>query len=270
MHSYMAVNGYLQEVDKNATKVKNQLQELTTNVGGWDQAVSDAQARRDELDQQEITPSETPALIKGNSSYFGSEPAAIALRNRLQAVQPPNGLKRNDSSASLRSEASSVPHLPSPGIPVPQTSKPHTLVDHPDKAISSLAAELSELEAELTSTGQNHIRWPANLTWANYIDYQLLPTLVYELEYPRTDRCDISFGQMFVAHIYRRIRPFYVLEKTIATFGTFFLLYQYTEHYIMPHVPKPGQSFWHSLLDLALPFMVCGKYATYMIVLTAP
>jgi sterol O-acyltransferase len=49
-----------------------------------------------------------------------------------------------------------------------------------------------------------------------------------------------------------------VLEKTIATFGTFFLLYQYTEHYIMPHVPDAsrGQSFARSLLDLALPFMV--------------
>ena len=48
----------------------------------------------------------------------------------------------------------------------------------------------------------------------------------------------------------------YVLEKTIATFGTFFLLYQYTEHYIMPHVPDANQSFAKSLLDLALPFMV--------------
>lgn len=201
MHSYMAFNGYLQEVDKNATKVKNRLQKLTANVGGWDQAVLDSQARRDELDQQEITPSETPALIKGNNSYFGSEPAAIALRNRLQAVQVPNGLKRDNSSTSLRSEASSVPNLPAPGIPVPQIPKPHPLVDHPDKTISSLAVELSELEAELTSTGKNHIRWPANLTWANYVDYQFLPTLVYELEYPRTDRCDFSFELMFVTHI---------------------------------------------------------------------
>jgi sterol O-acyltransferase len=55
------------------------------------------------------------------------------------------------------------------------------------------------------------------------------------------------------------IRPLYVLEKTIATFGTFFLLYQYTEHYIMPHIPQPGQSFIFSFLDLALPFMVCYK-----------
>jgi sterol O-acyltransferase len=188
----MAVNGYLQEVDKKATTVKNRLQKLTTNVGGWDQAVSDAQDRRDELDQQEITPSETPALIKGNSSYFGSEPAAIALRNRLQAVQVPNGLKRDNSSASLHSEASSVTHPPAPAIPIPPIPKPHPLVDHVDKAISSLAVELSELEAELTSTGQNHVRWPANLTWANYVDYQFLPTLVYELEYPRTDRCDFS------------------------------------------------------------------------------
>lgn len=57
------------------------------------------------------------------------------------------------------------------------------------------------------------------------------------------------------------IRPIYVLEKTIATFGTFFLLYQYTEHYIMPHIPDVNQSFAKSLLDLALPFMVSTSRA---------
>jgi len=51
------------------------------------------------------------------------------------------------------------------------------------------------------------------------------------------------------------IRPLYVLEKTVATFGTFFLLYQYTEHYIMPYIPTKEQTFWRSMLDLVLPFM---------------
>lgn len=262
MHSYMAVNGYLQGVDKKATEVRDRLKERTNHVGGWDQAVADARNRREELDQQETTPSETPALAKGGNSYLNSEPAATALRNRLNHLQVPRSIKRNISSNSLAPESPGTPPTPAPMAP-PQ----HPLVDHPDKGISSLALEYSELEGELTSNGKNKVRWPANLTWANYIDYQLLPTLVYELEYPRTDRyvplCTISDSiACLMGHF--RIRPMYVLEKTVATFGTFFLLYQYTEHYIIPNIPQPGQSFWRSLLDLALPFMVCYLILFYL------
>jgi sterol O-acyltransferase len=48
----------------------------------------------------------------------------------------------------------------------------------------------------------------------------------------------------------------YIFEKTVATFGTFTLLYTITEHYIIPLTPTSEQSFWRSMLDLALPFMV--------------
>jgi sterol O-acyltransferase len=189
MHSYMAVNGSLQELDAKATEIEQRLKERAEEVGGWDQAVTDAQARRDELDH-DTTPSETPALVKPGGSYFGTPPAATALRNRLQNLEVPVSIKKSVSATSIHSEASSVVAT----APVPLVSSqltipaPHVLVDHPDKMISGLAHELSELESELTSTGKNQVRWPANLTWWNYIDYQLLPTLVYELEYPRTDR----------------------------------------------------------------------------------
>jgi sterol O-acyltransferase len=69
----------------------------------------------------------------------------------------------------------------------------HTLVDHPDEEISTLARELSELESELTSSGPNRVQWPENITYKNFAVYQLIPTLVYELEYPRTDRCVATF-----------------------------------------------------------------------------
>jgi sterol O-acyltransferase len=185
MHSYMAVNGYLQEVDVKAAEIERKLRERTEKLGGWDQAVSDARTRRDELDQLDTTPSETPALIK-SGSYF-SPPAATALRNRLQNLEVPPSLRRDLSGNSIQSEPSSLP--PAPTLPPPPAiPTPHPLVDHSDKIIATLAHDLSELELELTSTGKNKIRWPANLTWWNYFDYQFLPTLVYELEYPRTER----------------------------------------------------------------------------------
>lgn len=209
MHSYMAVNGYLQTVDEKAIIVERKLRARTEEAGGWEQAVADARARREEMEQEDTTPSETPALvIHGNGprsagkegNYFSQELAATALRNRLQnldvpALNTPNTpamlspsaipLKRRLSAASMNSDSSHIPHGPKEDAILPA---PHVLVDHPDKSISNLARELSDLEVELTSTGKNQVRWPANLTWWNYVDYQLLPTLVYELEYPRTDR----------------------------------------------------------------------------------
>jgi hypothetical protein len=50
----------------------------------------------------------------------------------------------------------------------------------------------------------------------------------------------------------------YIFEKTVATFGTFTLLYTITEHYIIPLTPTSDQSFARSMVDLALPFMVSG------------
>jgi sterol O-acyltransferase len=139
------------------------------------------------------TPSETPALLReGSKSYFsGNGPAATALRHRLQQVA-----KENDNLAAH----SNVRVASSVDVPVPKPTEtkaawtapeplpPHVLVDHPNKEISSLAVQLSEMESELTGTCSHKVRYPANLTWWNYLDFHMLPTLVYELEYPRTDR----------------------------------------------------------------------------------
>ncbi len=47
-----------------------------------------------------------------------------------------------------------------------------------------------------------------------------------------------------------------VLEKIVATLGTFSLIYLITEHYIMPFTPKTGESLARSFINLALPMMV--------------
>jgi len=109
--------------------------------------------------------------------------------------------------------------------------------------------DYSELQGELTSPGPLFVKWPNNISWKNFAVYQLIPTLVYELEYPRTDR----------------IRPLYVVEKTLATFGTFALLYTVTETFILPYTSVPDQSFFRALLDLALPFMIAYLLLFYII-----
>lgn len=82
-----------------------------------------------------------------------------------------------------------------------------------------LLAQIEELSEELTHDG---VTYPANLTLWNYIDYLLVPSLVYDIVYPRT----------------KKIRWWYVFEKTLATFGTFGLMTLIVESYILPVIPK--------------------------------
>lgn len=73
------------------------------------------------------------------------------------------------------------------------------------------------LARELTSPMGN-VTYPRNLTWANYLDYLLCPTLCYELEYPRMP--SINWTSL--------------ISKIIAIFGCIFLLVITSEEFILP------------------------------------
>ncbi|KAL2131143.1 hypothetical protein VTI74DRAFT_5473 [Chaetomium olivicolor] len=92
-------------------------------------------------------------------------------------------------------------------------------------------AQLREdLARELTSPIGN-ITYPANLTWANYVDYLCCPTLCYEIEYPRTDRID--WQNLF--------------SKITAVFGCIFLLTVISEEFILPALVDASQRLDPSL-----------------------
>ncbi len=54
-----------------------------------------------------------------------------------------------------------------------------------DEKISTLAGEMSILRDALVSKGEENVMFPSNVTYFNYLDYLLVPSLVYELEFPR-------------------------------------------------------------------------------------
>ncbi|KAH9066709.1 MBOAT, membrane-bound O-acyltransferase family-domain-containing protein [Lactarius vividus] len=234
MHSYMATNGYLKQVSQQSTELLTQLRDATSRAGGWEKAISEATKRRETLERETDSSTAstssilTPELSDGVSSSYVQVHNPAVLRNRLtQATEP----------ASIADDK-------------PKDLTPRALVDHPDPEISALATEYLELESELVSSGPERVRWPENITLKNFAVYQLIPTLVYELEFPRTNK----------------IRPLYVFEKTVATFGTFALLYTTTETFILPYTnPSPEQSFARTLLDLALPFMLAYLLLFYII-----
>lgn len=183
MHSYMYVNGYLSFVAKDATALLKKLEHEAERVGGWEKAMMAAKSHQQELDAATQrtdsgteTPEGSPAIYEGTAKSYMDVSAASVLRQRLVSTNKIEEISSQDVSRS------------SSPAPEPIVVTPHTLVDHPDQELSRLAKEYSELEAELSSTGPEQVRWPANIGWKKFAVYQLIPTLVYELEYPRTEK----------------------------------------------------------------------------------
>ena len=108
----------------------------------------------------------------------------------------------HDTEADTTSESSSsLPDSPSsndPATDVDQDLSVHrhhrlaseaaaALLQEPATLNSNVpAAEIEELKSDLKC--QNGELWPANVTIANFIDYLIVPSLIYELQYPRTTK----------------------------------------------------------------------------------
>jgi sterol O-acyltransferase len=114
--------------------------------------------------------------------------------------------------------------------------------------------EVDALADELSGTATHSSRaYPNNLTFVDHYKWIPLPTLVYELEYPRSD--SISW--------------LYVAEKLIAMVGVLFVMVQVSQYSIYPVVMKTVemkeqgmplvarfQQFPWLLSDLIFPFMM--------------
>ncbi|KAJ1993875.1 Sterol O-acyltransferase 2 (Sterol-ester synthase 2) [Dimargaris cristalligena] len=107
--------------------------------------------------------------------------------------------------------------------------------------------EIAELNSELAL---GDTKYPANVTFLNYVDYLFVPALVYEIYYPRTDK----------------IRPEYLAEKICATFGVFTLLHVTFENYIIPILGElPHISMAMTILELITPVMIAYLLVFYII-----
>ncbi|KHN96174.1 uncharacterized protein MAM_06022 [Metarhizium album ARSEF 1941] len=112
-----------------------------------------------------------------------------------------------------------------------------------------------------TSSDPN-MAYPNNLTFRGHYEWIPLPTLVYELEYPRSQ--DVSWK--------------YVVEKLVAMVGVLFVMNQVAQYSIYPVVMKTVQmkesglplatrfqEFPLLLLDLIFPFMMEYLLVWYLI-----
>ncbi|KAJ3410497.1 hypothetical protein HDV05_003687 [Chytridiales sp. JEL 0842] len=131
-------------------------------------------------------------------------------------------LKKTDGDSSKKGESPT------------ETTSP---VDR-ETRINEILSQMGALKTELFKPS---VSFPNNITLLNFVDYMLVPTLVYEMEYPRTPK----------------FRPLYFLEKCLATIGTLILLYITVDQYIHPTLQITKElDFFTSLMRLITPFTV--------------
>ncbi|EPS29101.1 hypothetical protein PDE_04050 [Penicillium oxalicum 114-2] len=131
-----------------------------------------------------------------------------------------------------------------------------------DTLKSLLIREIDVLSEGLRGRYAPTSQYPRNLSAGNFCEFLMLPTLVYELEYPRTE--SIDWG--------------YVVEKVIATFATIFVMIVVSQYWIYPVVMRTVQmkeqgwtvqqrlrEFPWVLSDLLFPFMMEYLLAFYVI-----
>ncbi|KAL1838158.1 hypothetical protein VTJ49DRAFT_2984 [Mycothermus thermophilus] len=98
-------------------------------------------------------------------------------------------------------------------------------------------AQLREVLARELTSPIGNITYPANLTWANYVDYIFCPTLCYEIEYPRNDK--INWPNLF--------------SKIAAVFGCISLLTLISEEFILPALVDASRRLDPSLRPESTP-----------------
>ena len=142
-----------------------------------------------------------PAKVKKESGDISSGSSTSPSKD--SSPERSQGLRRR---SIMKAATASTPKREGTGMPQPDPDLPHgtslepshnsmahsprepnVLAYSSDEKIAVLARNIDMMEDELRSNGSNGLVWPQNVTYRNYFDYMFFPTLVYQLEYPRTE-----------------------------------------------------------------------------------
>lgn len=217
-HSYAFYNGYLSEAYKTREVLRRRLKQLENT--------SPVQ-----------TPSaNTPAIAALETSYLDHKPTASELNQRRYSTS----LQNSSTDITLITSAITSGEL----LDLVQIQTFERIIKWEVDALSE--------DIKGKSSSDDRI-YPNNLTLANHYEYIVLPSLVYELEYPRSDKIDWS----------------YVAEKAAATIGVLLIMQLVSQTFIYPVVVRTiemkdaGMSLQERLMefpwilsDLVMPFML--------------
>jgi sterol O-acyltransferase len=218
-HSYAFYNGHLSEEYKTRKMLLTKLKQL-----------------------EDLSPSQTPSATVPSASslstsYLDHKPTPSDVNQRLY--------ERRHSLGDALSTTDQVAAAIGTGEPLD--------LDQIQTFARILKWEIDVLTEELkgksTVSGRNY---PNNLTVSNHYEYIVLPTLVYELEYPRSDR----------------INWYYVAEKAAGIVGLLGIMNLISQSYIYPVVVRTIEMkdmgmpldqrlyvFPSIISDLAFPFL---------------
>ncbi|KAG6183624.1 hypothetical protein E4U36_002557 [Claviceps purpurea] len=226
-HSYAFYNGYLSTLYTKRLFFVSKLQQL------------------EKAAPSETASSTVPTVSSLSTSHLGDPPSASAQRRHSLAQTP------SDEESDIDKIASAIAS--------------HEPLDDEQIHVFEriLKWEVDALADELRGTASDAGRaYPHNLTFLGHYQWIPLPTLVYELEYPRSE--SISWA--------------YVAEKLVAMVGVLFVMNQVAQYSIYPVVMKTVQmkadglslrarfqEFPLLLLDLIFPFMMEYLLVWYLI-----
>ena len=198
-HSYAFYNGYLSGVYRRRKVLQRRLQEL------------------EEMEPSDSRPT-SPASPERSSTSTGVDQLDLKRDGKPKKRRPSMGIRTSTNFNTEKSDVASVASAIASGQPL----------DAPQMQAfrEVMQSEIDDLTRELQGKSQAEAKaYPRNLTLGNHAEFICLPTLVYELEYPRQDR----------------INWWYVLEKTVATFGTLCVMMVISQAFIYPPVAKTVQ-----------------------------
>jgi sterol O-acyltransferase len=182
MHSYAFYNGHLSETEKRLRALDNP-----------------------------STASKAPAYIYPSIENPLGSVVASPKRGSNEAIKPKDingGGDLDEKSEKNKKRRNSTR----------RSTRANPRIDSSDEQSAEEVEQLREILARELTSPMGNVTYPSNLTWSNYFDYLLCPTLCYELEYPRVDAIDWQS----------------LLSKIVATFGCIFLLTITSEEFILP------------------------------------
>ncbi|ROV96275.1 hypothetical protein VMCG_07703 [Cytospora schulzeri] len=228
-HSYAFYNGYLSTAYKKRAELQHKLKQL-------------------EHVEAVKSPSQTmPTASSLSTDHMAHAPSAQELRQRRRSIHSGGDSFSKDLENIEAAIASNEP------LDLEQIHVFEQVIKW----------EMDQLTDEIHGKSTSPERaYPNNLTFKNHYEYIVFPTLVYELEYPRSESINWA----------------YVAEKSAATFGVIFVMIMVSQAFIYPVVMKTlamkeagmplGERFMEFpwiFSDLIFPFMMEYLLTWYVI-----
>ncbi|KAI1092645.1 MBOAT family protein [Rostrohypoxylon terebratum] len=228
-HSYAFYNGHLSSAYKQRQSLLLRLKQLET--------ISPVTSPS--------TTSPRPSAL--STSHLAYPPSADEYRERRQSLSKAKSADQNDIESISRAIEAANP------LDMEQLQAFERLIKWEVDALTD------ELRGKATDPTHHY---PNNLTFLNHYEYIVLPTVVYELQYPRSETIDWS----------------YVAEKICALVGIIFVMIMISQAFIYPvvmrtvYMKEAGwtvaerfREFPWLLSDLIFPFMMEYLLAWYLI-----